>query len=41
MADLYIAKINRLEFGEPLEFENPNFVTELANLSKSLKKTPS
>lgn len=34
--DLFIAKINRLEFGEPLEFENPNFVPELANLFNSI-----
>lgn len=35
-SDLFIAKINRLEFGEPLEFENPNFVTELVNLFESM-----
>lgn len=34
--DLFIAKINRLEFGEPLEFESPNFVPELANLFESI-----
>lgn len=34
--ELYIAKINRLEFGEPLEFENPNFVPELADLFESI-----
>ena len=35
--DLFIAKINRLEFGEPLEYENPNFVPELANLFESIE----
>lgn len=35
--DLFIAKINRLEFDEPLEFDNPNFVTELANLFESIR----
>lgn len=34
--DLYIAKINRLEFGEPLEFDSPNFVPELADLFESI-----
>lgn len=34
--DLFIAKINRLEFGEPLEFESPNFVPELVNLFNSI-----
>ena len=34
--DLFIAKINRLEFSEPLEFENPNFVPELVNLFESI-----
>lgn len=34
--ELYIAKINRLEFGEPLEFDSPNFVPELADLFESI-----
>lgn len=35
--ELYIAKINRLEFGEPLEFDSPNFVPELADLFESIE----
>lgn len=34
--ELYIAKINRLEFREPLEFDSPNFVPELADLFESI-----
>lgn len=34
--ELFIAKINRLEFGEPLEFDNSNFVPELVNLFNSI-----